>query len=229
MMNVWVVLVVWAATLLAYIVGWWLSGRIRLSILNPFLIATILMIGGIVLLRLPYETYQNAGKTITWFLGPVVVMLAVPLYKSRKTLMTHFLPISAGILVGILVSAVTVYGLSRVFRLESQIVASLMPKSITNPMAYEVTLMFGGIPAITVAAVIITGVFGASVATSFFKVTGIRHDTAKGIALGAASHGIGTAKSIEISQEAGAASGLSMGLTGVATVLLASLIRSFFI
>ena len=93
-------------------------------------------------------------------------------------------------------------------------------------MAYEVTMMFGGLPAVTVASVVITGVFGASVASAVFKLGRIHNDTARGIALGAASHGVGTAKAIEISSEAGAASGLSMGLTGVATVLLASLIRS---
>lgn len=224
--EVTVLAVVWGATLGAYIFGWWLSGRVRLSLLNPFLIGTLLMIGGILLFRLPYEAYNQAGKTVTWFLGPVVVMLAVPLYQSRKTLMTHLLPISAGIAAGIAISAGTVYGLSKAFGLSPELIVSLMPKSITNPMAIEVTKMFGGIPAITVASVIITGVFGASVASAVFRTARIYNDTAKGIALGAASHGVGTAKAIEISSEAGAASGLSMGLTGVATVLLASLIRS---
>jgi putative effector of murein hydrolase len=101
-----------------------------------------------------------------------------------------------------------------------------MAKSITNPMAIEVTKMFGGIPAVTVASVVFTGVFGASVAASVFRIAHIHNETAMGIALGASSHGIGTAKAFEISQESGAASGLSMGLTGVVTVLLASLLRS---
>jgi len=217
---------VWVATLAAYAVGWWLSSRIRLSLLNPFLIGTLLLIAGILLFQLPYEAYSQAGTTITWFLGPVVVMLAIPLYQSRKTLMTHLLPISAGIAAGILISAGTVYGLSKVFGLGPKMIVSLMPKSITSPMAYEIAVMFGGLPVITIVSVIITGVFGASVATALFGMARIHNDTAKGIALGAASHGVGTAKAIEISSEAGAASGLSMGLTGVATVLLASLIRS---
>lgn len=217
---------VWAATLAAYGIGWWLSSRIRLSLLNPYLIATLLVIAGILLLQLPYEVYDRAGKTITWFLGPVVVMLAIPLYQSRKTLMAHFMPISAGIAAGIAISAGTVFGLSKVFGLTTKMIVSLMPKSITSPMAYEVAVMFDGLPAITIVSVVITGVFGASVGSAVFKMAGIHNDTAKGIALGAASHGVGTAKAIEISSEAGAASGLSMGLTGVATVLLASLIRS---
>ena len=224
-----VLAMVWGATLAAYAIGWWLSGRIRLSLLNPFLIGTLLVIGGILLFRLPYEPYNQAGKTVTWFLGPVVVMLAVPLYQSRKTLMTHLLPITAGIASGIAISAGTVYGFSKAFGLSPEIIVSLMPKSITNPMAIEVTKMFGGITSITVASVIITGVFGASVSTAVFRAARIHNDTAKGIALGAASHGVGTAKAIEISSEAGAASGLSMGLTGVVTVLLASLIRSLLV
>lgn len=221
-----VLALVWLVTLAAYGFGWWLSGRARISLLNPFLIGTLLVIAGILIFKLPYEVYDRAGKSITWFLGPVVVMLAVPLYQSRRTLMTHLMPISAGIAAGIVISAGTVYGLSRVFGLTTEIIVSLMPKSITNPMAYEVTMMFGGLPAVTVASVVITGVFGASVASAVFKLGRIHNDTARGIALGAVSHGVGTAKAIEISSEAGAASGLSMGLTGVATVLLASLIRS---
>lgn len=218
---------VWVSTLAAYGFGWWLSGRVRLSLLNPFLVGTVLVIAALMVFKLPYEPYREGGRTITWFLGPVVVMLAVPLYQARNTLMTHLLPIGVGIGSGIVISGTTVYGLSRLFGLSQEMLVSLMPKSITNPMAYEVTVMFGGIPAVTVAAVVITGVFGASVATVVLRAARIQNDTAKGIALGAASHGVGTAKAIEISGEAGAASGLSMGLTGVITVLLASLIRSF--
>lgn len=218
---------VWVSTLAAYGIGWWLSSRIRLSLLNPFLVGTLLLIVSLLVLKLPYEPYLQGGKTITWFLGPVVVMLAVPLYQARKTLMAHLLPIGAGIVSGIVISGMTVLGFSRVFGLSQEMLVSLLPKSITNPMAYEVTVMFGGIPAVTIAAVVITGVFGASVAVGVFRIARIHNDTAKGIALGAASHGVGTAKAIEISSEAGAASGLSMGLTGVVTVLLASLIRSF--
>ena len=154
---------VWLATLAAYAVGWWVSGRVRLSLLNPFLIGTLLLIAGILLFQLPYEAYSRAGKTITWFLGPVVVMLAVPLYQSRRTLMTHLLPISAGIAAGIVISAGTVFGLSKVFGLAPKMIVSLMPKSITSPMAYEVAVMFDGLPAITIVSVIITEIGRAHV------------------------------------------------------------------
>lgn len=220
-------ILVWFVTIAAYGVGLWLNNKFKISLFNPFLVASLLIISVMIAFGLPYAPYGGAGQSITYFLGPVVVMLAIPLYKSRKTLTTHFIPIAAGIFVGIISSAVSVIGLACLFKLEPTVLISLMPKSITNPMAIEVTKMFEGISAVTVTAVVVTGVFGASVAPAVFRMGRITQDTAKGIALGAASHGVGTARAIEISQEAGAASGLSMGITGVATVLLAGLIRTF--
>ena len=211
-------------TVVAYIASIFISKKIRISFLNPILVSTLIIIGIIHVTPLSYDTYADGGSFIVKILGPLVVVLAVPLYNNKHILKKYYKPISVGILTGVISSAISVVALSWLMRLEQDIILSLLPKSITTPMAIEVAEIIGGIKELTVVFVVITGMFGASIGPLVFDVFKIRNDTAKGMALGAGAHGVGTSKSVEISDQAGAASSLSMILCGVTTILLSIIV-----
>jgi predicted murein hydrolase (TIGR00659 family) len=211
-------------TLFAYIFAVFLSNRTKMSLLNPILVSSIIIIGLLNYSPITYEIYDEGASYITKALGPLVVILAVPLYKNKALIKKHKKPIVVGVFSGIFSSIVSVLILSLIFNIDKEIILSLMPKSITSPMALEVSDMIGGIKELTVVFVTITGIIGATIGPLVFKVFGIYNDTAKGIALGAGSHGVGTAKAVEISEEAGAASSLSMGISGVVTIMIAIIV-----
>ncbi|HBH12020.1 MAG: LrgB family protein [Clostridiales bacterium 38_11] len=207
-------------TVLAYMVSLFISKKIKISFLNPILVASLIIIGVIHWTPLQYETYAEGGAYIVKILGPLVVVLAVPLYNNKHILKKYYKPISIGVLTGVISSAFSVVVLSWLMGLDMDIMLSLLPKSITSPMAIEVSEIIGGIKELTVVFVVITGMFGASVGPLVFDIFRIKNDTARGMALGAGAHGVGTAKAVEISEQAGAASSLSMILCGVTTIIL---------
>jgi len=210
-------------TLIFYVLSLILKKRFKSPLLNPVLVSVVFLVMIISFSPLTYDAYIKGGKIIGEALGPVVVLLALPLYRHRKAIKQFFAPIVLGILVSISSSALLIMGLSKLFGLSNELMKTLIPKSITTPMAMEVSKMLGGLSDITVIVVIITGILGATIAPIIMKVGGIKSEIAKGIAIGSSSHGIGTSKAMEMSDEAGAMSGLAMGLTGVIFVLLTSL------
>lgn len=195
---------------------------------NPILLSILIIIGLLLLFKIDYTPYKEATSWISWLLGPVVVMLAIPLYKNKDELVKNFLPIVTGIFTSLVVSAGSVLGLSFLFKFSKEMINSLLPKSITTPMAIEVTQMIDGVSGLTIVFVILTGVIGASLAEITLKLFSVNHPLAKGIGIGASSHGIGTSKAVELGEEEAASSGLAMGLTGVSTVILYSLLTSIF-
>lgn len=211
-------------TVMAYIISRKIALTTRVSLLNPIIVSAAIIIGLMYFTPLTYDIYDLGGTVITKVLGPIVVILAVPLYNNRDLLKRYKRPVIIGVMVAIASSLVSVIVLSKLFNMDSAIVRSLIPKSITNPMAMEVVDMVGGIKELTVIFVAVTGIIGATAGQLIFRVFSIENDTAKGIALGAASHGIGTAKAVDISDEAGAASSLSMGITGVLTIVIAIIV-----
>jgi len=210
-------------TIAVYALSRGIYSKFQWSLLNPILLAIILLIAMLLLVKIDYEFYNEGGKWITYLLGPIVVFLAIPLYKQVDKIRANFIPIMGGVMAGIITSVVSVIALCRLFGLDETYIASLYAKSITTPLAIEVTKLTGGIESLTIVAVIITGIVGASIAPMVIKVGRIKSDIAKGIGIGTAAHGIGTSKAIEIGPEAAGASGLAMGLTGVITVLLAAI------
>lgn len=214
-------------TIVTYFISTKINAKYKTPILNPVLVSTIMIIIVLLVLDIPYEDYEKGGSIITYLLGPIVVLLAVPLYKSRMIIKKYMKPIFIGIFTSIVTSAISVFLLSKAFGLNIELIISLLPKSITGPMALEASKMLGAIPGLTVIAVSITGIFGATIATSVMKYGKIKNEIAKGIGIGTSSHGTGTSKAIQISQEAGAASGVAMGLAGVITVLITSIISKF--
>jgi|LGOV01.1.fsa_nt_gb predicted murein hydrolase (TIGR00659 family) len=211
-----------ALTIGFYVLALYIRKLFKSSLLNSVLVAAAFIITVIQLTPLSYELYNEGGQLIGNSLGPVVVLLAIPLYRHREAIRTYFIPIIIGILVSISSSILVITLLSKALGLSDEMMYTLIPKSITTPMAMEVSDMLSGIPNVTVIAVIITGILGATIAPYVMKFGHIKSDIAKGISIGAASHGIGTSKAMEMSDETGAMSGLAMGLTGVIFVLLTS-------
>lgn len=211
-------------TIIIYFVSRKIYSKLQWSLLNPILVSIVLLIGFLVIFQVDYEAYNEGGRFITYLLGPIVVFLALPLYKQIDKIRENFIPIMGGVLTGIFTSVGSVILLCQLFGLDGTYVNSLYAKSITTPLAIEVTKLTGGIESITIVAVIITGVIGATIAPLVMKYGRVKSDIAKGIGIGTASHGIGTAKAIEMGPEAAGASGLAMGLAGVITVLLATIL-----
>lgn len=219
---------VWlSATLIAYVIGDFCFQRSgRRAYVNPVLIAVVLLATTLLITRTPYETYFKGAQFVHFMLGPATVCLAVPLYFNLRAVRRTALPIIVSLLVGTLVAIVSGAGLAWVFGLDDIIVASLAPKSATAPVAMGVSEAVGGSPTLTAVMVILTGITGAIVATPLLNILGIKDWRARGFAIGAASHGIGTARAFQVNETAGAFAGIGMGLNALATALLVPLILS---
>lgn len=215
-------------TLLAYEIGLFLQKKTRLTVMNPLLIAIVLIILLIQISPIDVEQYQVGGKMISFFLAPATIILAVPLYRNLKLLKSNVFPIIIGILVGSCVNLGFILFLSDFFHLTDTIESSLLPKSITTPIGIALSEQLGGIPEITIAAIIITGITGAIIGPFIFKILKITDPIAKGIALGTSSHAIGTVKAFEIGETEGAMSSLAISITGLMTVLITPLFLLIF-
>lgn len=193
--------------------------RFKLAFLNQVFISSITIVLLLTLFKIPYSVYNLGGSVISRLLGPLVVVLAIPLYKNRLDLKKNFIPIILGAAVGVLSSFITIIFLCKVFKIDNLIFLSLVPKSITTPMALEAVKLLGGDGAITIFSVVVTGITGAGVAPLIVKYGRIKNDIAKGIGIGTSAHALGTSKAVEMGEEIGAASGLSIAVTGIITII----------
>lgn len=219
---------IWIAlSIFTYEIGIVIQKRVKNPIANPLLIAMLLMIGILVVTDTPVSAYESGGSFISMFLSPATVVLAVPIYRQRDVLKRNLLPILAGALVGSVVSMGSVFFLCRLFGLGDDLTASLLPKSVTTAIAQDVSSLLGGIPSITVICVCLTGILGAIALPSFLKLLHISDPVATGIAIGTASHAVGTSRAIQLGETEGAMSGLAIGIAGIITAVLASVIPFF--
>lgn len=207
-------------TILAYQAGVFLNRKLKSPFANPLLIAIVLVILTLQIFHIPYQSYKTGGDFITMFIGPATAVLGYSIYKQVTVLKRYFIPIFVGCFVGSLVSVGSVCGLCKLFSMENSILSSLIPKSVTTAIAMEISEQLGGIPAITVAVVVITGVLGAVLGPLLIKVFHIDHEVAQGVAFGTASHAVGTSKAIELGEIQGAMSGIAIGMAGIITVIL---------
>ena len=210
-------------SLVAYEIGTLLKKKFKLAIFNPLLIAVICVMAVLILFHIDYDTYNEGGQYISYLLTPATVSLAVPLYRQIELLKNNIKAVAAGILSGVLASMVGVYILARAFHLNSQLYVTLLPKSITTAIGMGISEELGGIVTITVAAIVITGIIGNMFAEGICKLCKIEHPIAKGLAIGTASHAMGTAKAMEIGEIEGAMSSLSIAVAGLMTVVGASI------
>lgn len=207
-----------------YAVGLWINRKTKSPVANPLLIAIALVIAILLIFHIPLEEFNKGGDFIAFFLIPATAALALSIYRQVWLLKRNFLPIIIGSAVGSLVSMGSVYGLCRLFRLDEVLIYSLIPKSVTTPIAMDVSLQLGGEPSITVAAVVVTGITGAILAPAFIRLFRVNNPIAAGVAIGTCSHALGTAKALEIGEVEGAMSGIAIGVSGILTVLFAMLV-----
>lgn len=211
-------------TLIAYEIGLYLQRRTGAAILNPLLISTILIILLLMATGVDYDTYNTGGKIVSFFITPATVVLAVPLYRNFRLLLDNLWPIFLGITGGVIVNFFSVYYLLKFTSLGEEIFYSLVPKSVTTPIGVELSHQIGGIPQITIAAIIVAGLTGVILGPILFRVFKISDKVARGIAYGTTSHALGTTKALEEGEVEGSMSGLSIGIAGLLTAVLVPLL-----
>lgn len=215
-------------TILMYEVGSYIKKKLKYPVFNPLLIAIVLIIGLLMCFNIDYKTYEKGAVYISYLLTPATVALAVPLYEQIEPLKKNFVAIILGILSGAFTSGLCVLIMSILFRLSHEQYVTLLPKSITTAIGMGVSEELGGIVEISVAVIIVTGILGNMIAEQVCRLFRITAPVAKGIGIGSASHAIGTSKAMEIGELEGAMSSLSIAVSGVLTVAIASIFASLY-
>lgn len=214
-------------SLVAYEIGLLMKRKFKLAILNPLLIGTICVMAVLIVFRIDYKEYNEGAQYISYLLTPATVCLAVPLYEQLSLLKKNFWAVAIGIISGVIASLISVLALAKLFGLDHQQYVTLLPKSITTAIGMGISEELGGLVTITVAVIVITGILGNVIAEFICKVFKIHEPIAKGLALGTASHAIGTAKAMEMGQIEGAMSSLAIAVAGLLTVIGASVFAGF--
>lgn len=207
----------------AYAVGMLIYRKTKITLCNPLLLAIIIVCAVMLIFGIDYKSYEAGGQFITLLLTPATVVLAVPLYDQLKLIKRHAAVILVSISIGSATSLLSVYALCKLFGLDKALTASLMPKSITTAIAIGVSEDMGGIQAVTVVAVLLSGIVGAVLGPPVFKALKVRNRIAVGLALGTGSHAVGTSKALELGEDEGAMSSLAIAVAGIITVVCAPL------
>ena len=211
-------------TLVAFEIGVLISQKFKYSFLNPLLIGNVLIVGFLLITGISLESYNVGGDYISVMLSPATVVLAVPLYRQIQKLRQFWMPILAGIFAGSLTSIGCVIFFSKILGLSSTLMLSILPKSVTIPMGSVISAQIGGIPSVTIIAITVTGITGAVTAPAVCRFCHIKHKVAQGIAIGTASHALGTTRAMEMGEVQGAMSSLSIGIAGLFTAVVAPLL-----
>ena len=207
----------------SYMAGVWLKKRFRLGIFNPLLVSIVITIVVLVVGHIDYETYNEGAKYLSYLLTPATVCLAIPLYEQFEMLKSNWKAVIVGISSGCLASLGSVLALAVLFDFSHEEYVTFLPKSITTAIGMGVSEELGGYVSITIAVIILTGVLGNIMAEIVLKVFRIKEPVAKGVATGTAAHAIGTAKAMELGEIEGAMSSLSIVVSGLITVVGASI------
>lgn len=214
-------------SLLTYWIGLWLKQRLGWAVLNPILVAVVLVIAALKLLRVDYSSYYEGAKYISYLLTPATVCLAIPLYKQLNLLRQNLAAVIFAITAGVIVSALSIFVLCLIFRMEHVYYATLLPKSITTAIGMGVSEEAGGIVTITVVCIIITGILGNIIGERMFSLLHLKSPISRGLALGTSAHAVGTAKALELGEIEGAMSSLSVAVAGLMTVVVVPLVSGW--
>lgn len=214
-------------SLLAYGAGSLLQNRFKLALFNPLLISVAATIAVLAAAGIDYDVYYSGAHYLSYLLTPATVCLAVPLYEKLEVLKKNWRAILIGIVSGVLTTLLCILAMSLMFGLSHEEYVTLLPKSITTAIGMGVSEELGGYVTLTVAVIIITGVLGNIFAPLICRVFRIREPIAKGIAIGTSSHAVGTAKAMEMGEVEGAMSSLSIAISGLLTVVGASVFAQF--
>lgn len=214
-----------ALTFFAFECGNYLKKKWKSPLANPLLVTSLICYGVLKVLQIPVSSYMKGGAYIELFLVPATAVLGVSIYRQRNILKQEFLPILVGCLFGSLLSMGSTLLLCKFLLIKGEVLASLLPKSVTMAIALDLTKEFGGIPSITVVAVVLCGVGGAMLHPFLIQKLRLKNSVARGVAFGTASHAIGTVRAIEMGEVEGAVSGVAMGVSGILTVLIVLLVQ----
>lgn len=214
-------------SIIGYQIGLFLNKKFHKAAFNPLLISIVFVMAVLIIFKIDYESYESGAKYLSYLLTPATVCLAIPLYQQLELLKNNIKAIIAGILSGVISSLVSIYLLSMMFHFTHKQYVTLLPKSITTAIGMGVSEELGGIVTITVAVIIITGILGNILAEVICRFFHIDNPVAKGIAIGTASHAIGTSKAMEIGEVEGAMSSIAIVVSGLITVIGASIFANF--
>lgn len=210
-----------------YGIGLWMKKKFHHPIFNPLLISICICIVVLLVLRIDYTDYYEGAKYISYLLTPSTVCLAIPLYEQMEVLKKYSKGIFMGIIAGVITGLCSVLGFALMFHFSHKEYVTFLPKSITTAIGMDLSKELGGYVSITVAVIVITGLLGNLIAEGVFRIFGIREPVAKGVALGTASHAMGTAKAMELGEIEGALSSLSIVVAGILTVVFSSVFATF--
>lgn len=209
-----------AITFIAYEIGIYMCRKIKLSFLSPFLISVILIMLFLYFFKIPMEYYKKGGSMVKLLLIPATSALAISMYNKVNIIKKNLIPVIIGCFVGSLSSVSSIFIMCKLFKLDLPMMYSMLPKSVTVPIAMDLASKNGGIVAITIACVCLTGVLGGCLSPLLIKKFKLKNPIATGLAIGTSSHGIGTARAIEIGETEGALSSIAIGMSGIMTVII---------
>lgn len=208
----------------SYLVAMVLYKKTRIPLLHPLLTSILFIIAVLKIFDIQYDTFKDGSRLIHFMLGPSVVALGYVLYEQLRYIKGNVVSILTAIFVGAIVGIVSVIAIGKLMGADATLIATLQPKSVTTPIAMGIAEKTGGIPSLTAVVVVVVGIFGSIVGPFVMKVLGIESRIAKGLALGASSHGVGTAAALQLGAVEGALSGLAIGLMGIMTAILVPVI-----
>ena len=214
-------------TLITFLAGQKLQKKFRSPLLNPILISVILVLIFLALTGLPVADYKAGMGTLSWLLTPATICLAVPMYEQFQILKKNLPMILAGVAAGAVSCLIMVAGFGILVNFESILTISLMPKSITTAIGVALSEMMGGMPGVTTAAIVFTGIFASIMGPAFCRLFRLTDEVARGVAFGTAGHVIGTSKANELSPLTGAVSSLSLVVAGLLTAVALPLFSNF--
>ena len=202
----------------------WLNRKAGREVISPLLFATLLCIAVLLVFDIDFEVYNRGAQYLDVLLTPATICLAIPLYRQYELLRRNAVAVLAGSVAGVAAHMAGCLLMLAVFRLEAAEFITLLPKSITTAIGKSLSAELGGCPAITMAAIMITGLFGAAIAPALLRLFRVRDPLAQGLAIGTASHAAGTSTAVQMGEIQGAASSLAIVVTGLLTVVAAPLL-----
>ncbi len=209
-----------AVTFVSFIGAQYLQRRTGIKLLNPILVSIIVLIIFLKSIGIDYDTYKAGGEYIELWLKPAVVALGVPLYRQLSSIRKQLLPLLISEVAGCIAGIVSVVVVAKALGGSHEIIMSLAPKAVTTPIAMEISGAVGGIPALTAAVVVCTGIFGGMAGFKIIKLTHVTSPIAQGLSMGTAAHAVGTSAAMERGERYGAFSSLGLTINGLLTALL---------
>ena len=214
-------------TLIAYQFGLTLQKKFKSPLVNPILVSVVIVLIFLSLTGTPYSQYKQGTAYISWLMTPATVCLAIPMYEQLQILKRNFPMMLIGIISGSITCILMVLTFAAIFRFDSVLLASLLPKSITSAIGVPLSEMAGGLASVTTAAIILSGIFASMLGTTFCKLYRLTDPVAQGVAFGTAGHVIATARANELGELIGAASSLSLVVAGLLTAAAFPLLMQF--